>query len=297
MTTGGLPLELERQTFELAAELHPKTIPSLLRVAHRVRGWIEPLLYAILRLDNAELNVAFLEAVKMKPAPFLAANVRHVLLSSGIHTLEAGALESFLESCPGITSLSGVTSDGDPRILDALGSMRLQRLTADMWSLLSPHGADFSHPLFRTVTHLTVLDEIQSDGSEWLQQLSTLPALTHLGVDSDPSPEVLESILEDCPGLTVLLIGITTSEASAMTWYASDAPFRDPRVVVGMYESYEADWELGARGGEDVWVRAERFVARKIQGEIDAECYLMDTEGSPVLADHSDSDGAGSISN
>jgi hypothetical protein len=34
-----LPLELEREVFETAAELYPETIPNLLLVAARVLKW------------------------------------------------------------------------------------------------------------------------------------------------------------------------------------------------------------------------------------------------------------------
>jgi hypothetical protein len=34
-----LPADLEREIFELAALIHPSTIPGLLRVAHRVLVW------------------------------------------------------------------------------------------------------------------------------------------------------------------------------------------------------------------------------------------------------------------
>jgi hypothetical protein len=29
------------------------------------------------------------------------------------------------------------------------------------------------------------------------------------------------------------------------------------------------DWQIGARGGDDFWVRAEQFIAKRISGEVD----------------------------
>ncbi|KAJ7495503.1 hypothetical protein FB451DRAFT_1387524 [Mycena latifolia] len=46
--TSILPLELERQIFELTAVSRPVSIPNLLRVAWRVKHWVEPLLYRTL---------------------------------------------------------------------------------------------------------------------------------------------------------------------------------------------------------------------------------------------------------
>ncbi|KAJ7108160.1 hypothetical protein C8R44DRAFT_803721 [Mycena epipterygia] len=62
------PLELERAIFELCARSRPPTIPGLLRVAHRVRAWLEPLLYEMLRLTEASRTPGILDAVLAKPA-------------------------------------------------------------------------------------------------------------------------------------------------------------------------------------------------------------------------------------
>jgi hypothetical protein len=37
-------------------------------------------------------------------------------------------------------------------------------------------------------------------------------------------------------------------------------PVVDPRVVELSITDYRADWECGARGGEDYWVRAELVI-------------------------------------
>ena len=39
LTEPRLPVELERKVFELAAHSRPKSIPTLLLVAHRVKIW------------------------------------------------------------------------------------------------------------------------------------------------------------------------------------------------------------------------------------------------------------------
>ncbi|KAJ6546090.1 hypothetical protein DFH09DRAFT_1367520 [Mycena vulgaris] len=80
MSAPRLPMELERYIFELVAHFHPEMTPSLLRVAHRVHLWIEPLLYTVLALTTPARTEALLEAVAAKPAPFLDAAVRRVLV-------------------------------------------------------------------------------------------------------------------------------------------------------------------------------------------------------------------------
>ncbi|KAJ7831385.1 hypothetical protein B0H14DRAFT_2804782 [Mycena olivaceomarginata] len=50
-----LSLDLEREIFELSARQYPTSIPSFLRVCHRVHTWLEPFLYRVLNLDDSEL--------------------------------------------------------------------------------------------------------------------------------------------------------------------------------------------------------------------------------------------------
>ncbi|KAJ7860226.1 hypothetical protein B0H14DRAFT_2745128 [Mycena olivaceomarginata] len=46
-----LPLDLEREIFELSGRQYPTSIPSFLRVCHRVHTWLEPFLYRVMNLD------------------------------------------------------------------------------------------------------------------------------------------------------------------------------------------------------------------------------------------------------
>ncbi|KAF8201937.1 hypothetical protein K438DRAFT_1965389 [Mycena galopus ATCC 62051] len=99
-----LPLELERKVFELAAHLHPSSIPALLRVAHRILVWIEPLLCKILVLTTLARNYGVLERLEHKPASLRA--VSHVLLYAGRYDLYAPFLKDLVAACPEIVSLS-----------------------------------------------------------------------------------------------------------------------------------------------------------------------------------------------
>ncbi|KAJ7940066.1 hypothetical protein B0H13DRAFT_2300130 [Mycena leptocephala] len=48
------PTELEKEIFELTASIHPRSIPTLLLVAQRVRTWIQPLLHRVLSIAALE---------------------------------------------------------------------------------------------------------------------------------------------------------------------------------------------------------------------------------------------------
>lgn len=50
----------------------------------------------------------------------------------------------------------------------------------------------------------------------------------------------------------------------------------DARLVLGVDTDPYSDWEVGARGGEDIWVKAETFVDLKTRGERSCEfVYLI----------------------
>ncbi|KAJ6546089.1 hypothetical protein DFH09DRAFT_1367519 [Mycena vulgaris] len=86
-----------------------------------------------------------------------------------------------------------------------------------------------------------------------------LPTLTHLCLSRILMPEPLEKLLKASPRLQLLVI-----------------PFVDPRLVLATYGEGLSDWETGARGGEDIWARAENFLARKRRKEIEANRYFLD---------------------
>ncbi|KAJ7121829.1 hypothetical protein C8R43DRAFT_1136349 [Mycena crocata] len=46
-----LPVELEREIFEIAAHSRPRSVPTLVLVASRVKVWVEPFLYRTIFLD------------------------------------------------------------------------------------------------------------------------------------------------------------------------------------------------------------------------------------------------------
>ncbi|KAJ7489668.1 hypothetical protein B0H11DRAFT_2278361 [Mycena galericulata] len=299
MTSGGkLPIELERLVFEFAAETR-STIPNLILVAQRVRVWLEPLLYRVLQLSRLHLAAKVIESVQTKPPMFLASTVRHVLVyASYASTLDPGLFIGFLESCLGITSLSVLGSIAGPHLLPVLGNMRIQRLSVDLGQLFRDeqdvegevfgeyHAVDMNYPLFAVVSHLEIYDGFDTEVEEpevmqWLRGLSALPALTHLALNSPPHLQVLSSVLGACPRIDALLVLFPVVQQDSAKEYLEyiGGAISDSRFVVVMYKNYYADWELGARGGSDVWARADDFIARKKRGEVQAGDYFLDDSG------------------
>ncbi|KAJ7699047.1 hypothetical protein B0H17DRAFT_317785 [Mycena rosella] len=297
VTTPRLPPELERAIFQLTGHIYSRTIPKLLRVAQRVLLWLEPLLYGVL-VFNKKNGLKLTEAIKAKPASFLESAVRHVHFGWDT-TLDAVAVKSILESCPGIVNLGLDLRTTDPSLLPLLGNMHLQRLNASLRQLFADSddaefAVDFEHPLFNSVTHLDLSDEPYTDGqyAVWVKGLSTLPALTHLAFTSPytTSLATMQSILAASPRLQVLLPTFPANSATEADMIGYDDEITldldeleqigplDPRLVVGLYAdvNYYEDWECGARGKKDIWTRAEEFLARKRDGEIKEDCYIME---------------------
>ncbi|KAJ7699008.1 hypothetical protein B0H17DRAFT_1049915, partial [Mycena rosella] len=149
--------------------------------------------------------------------------------------------------------------------------MHLQRLAADLRKLFGDDNAvDLKHPLFLSVTHLDLLDGIDTENKVWMKCLSTLPALTHLALTAPNEDDLplMRDILGASPRMQILLAVFDDSSACAATSFAAGIHFVHARLVVGLDDGEGADWERDARGGEGMWNRAENFVARKRRGEI-----------------------------
>ncbi|KAJ7441291.1 hypothetical protein B0H11DRAFT_2252182 [Mycena galericulata] len=277
MTSGGkLPIELERLIFDAFEH-----------------GKLEPLLYRSLQLLRPRIVARAIESVPTKQPTFLASTVRHVIVYASILDLHPETFVRFLESCPGITSLFIMGNITCRRLLPVLGNMRIQRLTVNLGLLFLRRrrsgGTGFcpvnmNHPLFAAVSHLNILDwfdieEEEPQAMQWLKDLSRLPALTHLAFGSSPPhPQVMSTVLDSCPRIDALLAMFRVIKQDTAKEYLKyiGGAISDSRFVVAIHNEYDTDWELGARGGNDIWARAEEFIARKKCGEVEVGDYFLD---------------------
>ncbi|KAJ7157605.1 hypothetical protein C8R43DRAFT_403451 [Mycena crocata] len=289
MSPPALPLELEWEIFELVAIQDPRAIPTLMRVAKRVAQWLGPMLYKVIVFRELKRTALDLDAFQACN-PELAARVQHVLLAaSPYHPVKPEALDEFFGRSPGIVNLSIVGQLAGPALLPLLLRLRLQRLSIQVGPLFRDRGLSFVQ-VFRAVTHLDVRDSFVAqedidhdvedliDGSvrfipspEWLQILPYLPVLTHLGFNSIIQRDTLDQLLHILPRLQVLMVIFFVSKVRIAVWFAeaiaTAQSLPDPRLVVAIYRDYFTDWESGARGHGDLWVRAEAFVGAKRRGE------------------------------
>ncbi|KAJ7617082.1 hypothetical protein FB45DRAFT_1034385 [Roridomyces roridus] len=269
-----LPLDVERETFEWTAIAYPRSIPALLRVASRVRAWVEPYLY---------------RAVKVAPHPpytLIAQDILHPTPNSKSHRFYRDAVRHlYIQDAPPAevlqvcTRLQTIANFGLAReLIPFLARMKdLRQLSLSLRELFD--GAPSScHPkpshIFRTITHLDLHDIIDdSEDSSILQILPTLPVLTHLCLCDQVPP--VRKLLTECKRLRILVNPWDKLNAERGRELARNPPTRDARFVVTVYENINGEWEAYVRGWT-IWAAADDFVEKKRRGEIPKSCYLMD---------------------
>ncbi|KAJ6481934.1 hypothetical protein C8R45DRAFT_1003500 [Mycena sanguinolenta] len=145
--------------------------------------------------------------------------------------------------------------------------MPLRRLSTKLAYLFRLVRIDFTHSLFSRITHLELRDGLEGAGWEELKGLTTIPNLTHLAFLMEKSLSIFQNILAGCPGLQVLIYLYFHSNPGR----GLGSLAHDTRFVCIPAPSFYTDWQIGARGGDDFWVRAENFIAQRNSGEISRE--------------------------
>ncbi|KAF7340534.1 hypothetical protein MSAN_02124900 [Mycena sanguinolenta] len=276
-----LPPELERTIFELAAISRPSSIPTLMLIAHRVKQWVEPLLYRvsfICRIIPGKMHdfpslplEVLLSAIDKKPPSFFKWSVTHIYLEGGSDTEpDLSVLPTILAACPRVVDLMFFgQSDTSYRVaLDQLECLR--RLTIEVEPLFAPNTIDFTVPLFHNVTHLELLDDCDEISADIGTALALAPALTHLS----------------CARLFRLPVSIFHARIRAIATLQCIVYFifrrlvecpdpHDARMVcIDRFDS-RSDWLRGAASGKDYWAFAEEFIAAKRAGSVDESHYFI----------------------
>ncbi|KAJ7138876.1 hypothetical protein C8R46DRAFT_604606 [Mycena filopes] len=279
-----LPLDLERQIFELCAESRPVLIPKLMLVAWRVKEWVEPLLYRTIALhgsldiDGYPIFTAqrLLHAMYQNSALF-GNSVRNLYLYQprGLSSANPSILR-ILSYCSGVTNLTlgarfgHYEAPADRRCIEIIAKMPLTRLHSDSRTLLRL--LEPNNPLFTTLTHLGLSQaSVLLEPEALCARLAQLPSLTHLAVDHRGMLQACcPALLQMCAALRVLVFfmpPMVPHHESVTRHFRALA--QDPRFLV-MHSSWHVeDWHIGVRENLDFWARAEDFIARRRTGEID----------------------------
>ncbi|KAK6988712.1 hypothetical protein R3P38DRAFT_3443704 [Favolaschia claudopus] len=260
-----LPQDLERSIFELAAASSTsKEVLVLMRIAWRVKDWLQPLLYRTIvpqyfrpMVPTIPLNVA-LDLLQGEGSQAMEYSVRslcwHLTDPSGSHNPNL-ALHTIIESCPNISDLCLVTRAPRESVLILDAMQHLLRLNLDARHLFAPERPEYGSALFRNVTHLELFEEAPYLDTD----LSTLVNLTHLALN----------IVSDVSAFHSRICTDTRLQCIDMPTLVDDR-------VVGMYGiDFIQDWIRGVTTGDDFWRAAERFIAARRIGKVDRSHNLV----------------------
>ncbi|KAJ7333333.1 hypothetical protein DFH08DRAFT_881064, partial [Mycena albidolilacea] len=245
-----LPVELEREIFQLVAFLYPECMPMLVLVAQRVKSWIEPLLYRTISIHVDRTHPRFsrlLLRTVAKLATFnpvaLRAHTRHVCFVDFLHD---DVIADLLPRCPHVIDIACMCR----RVLagtSLLNAPPLQRLSCILQGLHPifpwPDPFDGGHPFFSRITHLDICDRQITDWRTW-SGLAQIPHLTHLSTSTLMSDSVVQGILKHCKVLEVLVFlyssQIALEEGKMPLEHVHIDDHRFVRLVV---EDRLTDWE------------------------------------------------------
>ncbi|KAK7038298.1 hypothetical protein R3P38DRAFT_2905522 [Favolaschia claudopus] len=281
-----LPTELEREIFEILALSSPKFIPTLLLVAQRVKIWTEPLLYRTLSVvaKGTELK-SVPNAIRISPEDCLElVNREPVFFHDHVRYLAFKNLSQddaflILSHCHRLAHLAVFSMYPVPSWLPLLAAMPLLEFSANVDRLFDFLEADFRHPLFTSVTHLDLFEVPAAEG--WVEALCSLSHLTHLSFNYDERhfPRIpFHRILVSNKSLQVLVLIFMTDDVIDIEDFSFPERkyfTQDPRSVIMVVDRFLDDWEIGTVGGENYWIRAERFIEKRRSGEVPASQYYL----------------------
>ncbi|KAJ6564571.1 hypothetical protein B0H19DRAFT_1068108 [Mycena capillaripes] len=272
------PPELEREMFEVTAQLYPQAIARLVLVSRRVYEWIERFRYRTIIPDQIptlrqRMACSFRTLQRVirsdsKPATFFRDYVRHAF----IFNVDEHELAEVLAHCSGIQNLV-LSLSLQPSIVIRLTALRPRRL-----SIYMNEEMDLWKPIFTLVTHLEILDYLPLVPEGKLARcLAMLPLLSHLAL-FHYCAEVAPDVLAPCRNLEVLVCMHTSYDLERRNLSSVE----DIRFVhMAPNQNRAHDWLTGVEGGMDTWARADAFAAKRRRGEIkpSSRCWIEEGDG------------------
>ncbi|KAJ7656307.1 hypothetical protein DFH06DRAFT_1199220 [Mycena polygramma] len=281
-----LPSELERKIFELAAHSYPyPNLLNLMRVAWRVWTWLEPLFYRVICLDGEHsalveglprfTNAALLCLIDGRREVLLA-NTRHLIIQDPDDGSHLRGLSTIMAACTGVTHLflHINTRQLEPDELKALSDMpALRVLGIHVSKLCRPRDLRFSHPVFRNITHLEVLDTEHRSVPWW--KLGEIPNLTHLAFSEiQACPRLVDVLGLRAPLLDALIFLCHEPDHGASIMVAS-LRIQPWFVTVKLPVSSNVDWQRGGLTGIDYWGAADSLIAKRRAGTVPLKQYTI----------------------
>ncbi|KAJ7763042.1 hypothetical protein B0H16DRAFT_1528665 [Mycena metata] len=283
-----LPLDLERVIFELAASVHFSSIPILMRVAHRVKHWVEPFLYRTMFVGTSHPTpVAFVLSPRSRSS-FYRDAVRHICIDPPVLSpFTISAIDAIFTTCTRIESLAAKSTHNQsiaflfPFISTFPALTRLHADLTDLLSELPRNERSTAFDAFSNLTHLEMREHIRAP--EVCAGLARLPRLTHLALQCNPHARgilpLCMNLLKECRALRVLAalsamwFELGGVRVGAPFYQAVDTPgihSDDVRFVLVQHPQIVKEdvgtWLSDARSGRmpGFWECAEEAVTRRI---------------------------------
>ncbi|KAJ7455922.1 hypothetical protein B0H11DRAFT_2217820 [Mycena galericulata] len=238
-----LPLELERQIFELAVRSDPKNAYLKLKlslVARRFSVWVDVVFYEFVTILSKRGANRFMELVPSKPPGFFAATVKALCLT---YSVPAAQAFDVLSECSGLHRLACWIDHSKSPELDfplLVSQFSLTELSIELEHFLN---LPDSSACFSDLTHVH---------------------LTHvaLALGTDHLTEAFKAVFTGCPSVQVFMITYSDNSSERREQLAKDCSF-DVRTVVADRATVTpiADWENVNLSQENMWTYAEGIIA------------------------------------
>ncbi|TFK72680.1 hypothetical protein BDN72DRAFT_836000 [Pluteus cervinus] len=240
-----LPPELEYEIFLLAYQDDHKRAKDLILVAKRVFDWLIPHVFSVVMFaeEDQTFPIKFNEATYKK----VGHHVRHLFIDSD--------LQRYLHLFPNVIDLA-FWADNNAIFPHIPNLLQLPLIC------LSTRASTELFAVFAKLTHLDLIAAFDPD-STGIKSVLYLPKLTHLCVLRMVLTTGLDLFLEKerCPELRVVAVWAWAKDSAAVL--DEEAPEAEDQRVVMVRSDPHKDWEMGARGGVDMWRLAEGIVASR----------------------------------
>ncbi|KAJ7156392.1 hypothetical protein C8R46DRAFT_430966 [Mycena filopes] len=272
-----VPLDLEREIFELAALVHPTSIPSLILVAGRVQKWVEPLLYRVVIICLAPARAilgypvftptVLCRQIANKPVEFFRRAVKELYIEDCARQSE---LQIILTACNGARNFYALFPP-EPHLTTIRNFDCVRHLSIDITALFQGLADDAAlSPVFHNVTHLRLQDidfQAHRYKSRLAPFLARLPRLTHVAFEwvlgtAFPHTALSANMQLEC----IIYLDMTAYRRD----YLFGSIKHDSRFVhMELRTDDRRHWLRAVYMGEDFWTVANEFIAARRAGTAD----------------------------
>lgn len=162
-----------------------------------------------------------------------------------------------MDYCPNIENLALWLVDGSTApLVPVLKKLPvLRNLSLDTMDFIFLHGNPdhSSRPLALDVTHLDLVNFCMYVWTK-LEQIASLPKLTHLALTGWPDASFVQDLLRECPKLELLVVIYVQVDDDELVPRVMETKIEDKRLVETRSTKEHGEyWNRGSLWGKDFW--------------------------------------------